>query len=129
MSVNDLTNLIRDAKNVVLLNALPLNAFSVPVNLKIIPIDGNNVVNVVNILKNSGASVKCFIGHAPTVSLLTSLGLAVNCTRAMWSFNNDVDLILAAVLKARPAAPGAGDVNVTLGDLLWYLIIPSPISP
>jgi len=126
MSVNDLTNLIRDAKNVVLLNALPLNAFSVPVNLKIIPIDGNNVVNI---LKNSGASVKCFIGHPPTAALLATLGLTVNCTRAMWTYDGSTDLILAAVLKARPAAPGAGDVNVTLGDLLWYLIIPSPISP
>jgi hypothetical protein len=46
----------------------------------------------------------------------------------MWSFNNDTDLILAAVLKARPATPGAGDVNVTLNDLLWYLIIPTPLS-
>jgi len=122
-------DLIKNTKNAVLLNALPLNAFNRPVRLDVIPIDNNDVLNVVNILKNSGASVKCFIGHAPTVSLLTSLGLAVNCTRAMWSFNNDADLIIAAVLKARPAAPGAGDVNVTLGDLLWYLIIPSPISP
>jgi hypothetical protein len=122
-------DLIKGAKNVVLLNALPLNAFTSPVVLKIIPLSSNDAINVINTLKNSGASVKCFIGHAPTASLIAALGLTVNCTRAMWAYDGSTDLILAAVLKARPAAPGAGDVNVTLGDLLWYLIIPSPISP
>jgi len=125
MSVNDL---IKSARNVVLLNALPLNAFTSPVVLKIIPLSSNDAINAINALKNSGASVKCFIGHPPTVALLTTLGLTVNCTRAMWTYNNE-DLIIAAVLKARPAAPGAGDVNVTLGDLLFYIIVPTPISP
>jgi hypothetical protein len=124
-TINDL---IKNARSVVLLNALPLNAFSNPVRLDVIPIDNNDALNVVNILKNSGASVKCYIGHAPTVSLLTALGLNVNCTRAMWTYDGSTDLILAAVLKARPAAPGAGDVNVTLSDLLFYLIIPTPLS-
>ena len=120
-------DLIKGAKNVVLLNALPLNAFTSPVVLKIIPLSSNDAINVINALK--GKNIRCFIGHAPTASLIAALGISVNCTRAMWSFNGDTDLIIAAVLKARPAAPGAGDVNVTLGDLLWYLIIPSPISP
>jgi hypothetical protein len=123
MSVNDL---IKNVRNVVLLNALPLNAFSNPVRLDIIPLGNNDVPNVINALR--GASVKCFIGHAPTASLLATLGLNVNCTRGMWAYDGTVDLIIAAVLKTRPAAPGAGDVNVTLNDLLFYLIIPTPIS-
>ena len=122
-------DLIKCVKNVVLLNALPLNAFTSPVVLKIIPLSSNDAINAINALKNSGTNIRCFIGHAPTASLIAALGLAVNCTRAMWTYDGSTDLILAAVLKARPAAPGAGDVNVTLGDLLWYLIIPSPISP
>jgi hypothetical protein len=124
-TINDL---IKNARSVVLLNALPLNAFNRPVRLDVIPIDNNDALNVVNILKNSSASVKCFIGHAPTASLLTSLGLNVSCTRGMWSFNNDTDLIIAIVLKSRPATSGA-DVTVTLNDLLFYIIVPSPISP
>ena len=126
MSVNDLIR--NNVKNVVLLNALPLNAFSAPINLKIIPIGNNDALDIINTLKNSGANIRCFIGHAPTVSLLTSLGLAVNCTRAMWSFNNDADLIIAIVLKSRPATSGA-DITVTLNDLLFYLVLPTPISP
>jgi len=76
-------------------------------------------------LKNSNANVKCYIGHAPTAKLLNDLGLNANCVRAMWSFNNDADLIIVTVLKTRPATPGAGDVNVTLNDLLFYLVIPT----
>jgi len=120
------TDLVKDVKNVVILNALPLNAFSAPVNLKIIPIDGNNVINIINTLK--GKNIKCFIGHPPTVSLLATLGLNVNCTRAMWTYDNTTDLILAVVMKSRPATSGA-DVAVTLNDLLFYLVLPSPISP
>jgi hypothetical protein len=128
MSVNDLIKLIKDVKNVVLLNALPLNAFSVPVNLKIIPIGNNDVLDIINTLKNNNANVKCYIGHAPTASLIAALGLTVNCTRAMWTYDGSTDLILAAVLKTRPAAPGAGDVNVTLSDLLFYIIVPTPLT-
>ncbi len=124
-TINDL---ISGVKTVVLLNALPLNAFTTPVNLKIIPLSNNDVISVINALKNSGVNIKCYIGHAPTAKLLNDLGLNVNCTRAMWVFDNSTDLILATVLKARPATPGAGDVNVTLNDLLWYLIIPTPLS-
>jgi hypothetical protein len=125
MSVNDL---IKDVKNVVLLNALPLNAFSVPVNLRIIPINNNDALNVINTLKNNNANVKCYIGHPPTAKLLNDLGLAVNCTRAMWTFDNSTDLIIAIVLKSRPATSGA-DITVTLNDLLFYIIVPTPISP
>ena len=126
--MSKIIDLIRNVRNVVLLNALPLNAFNAPVNLKIMPISSNDALDAINAIKNSGASVKCFIGHAPTASLLAALGLAVNCTRAMWAYDGTADLIIAAVLKARPAA-GVGDVNVTINDLLWYLIIPTPISP
>jgi hypothetical protein len=120
-----LNDLIKSVRNVVLLNALPLNAFSNPLYLYVVPINNNDALNIINTLKNSNANVKCYIGHAPTAKLLNDLGLSVNCVRAMWSFNNDADLIIVTVLKTRPATSGAGDIAVTLNDLLFYLVIPT----
>jgi len=123
MSVNDLTNLIKNAKSIAVLNALPLNAFTKPISLQIWPITAPDKVLTLVATLSSHSNVKCFIGHQPTAAVL---GLK-NCTRAMWTYNNE-DLIIAAVLKTRPAAPGAGDVNVTLGDLLFYIIVPTPLT-
>ena len=110
-------------RNIVLLNALPLNAFNSRVRVDIVPVDTSVLLNTLKDLPMH--NYKCFIGHPPT-SLLLKKYIPVDCTRGMYTYHSHDDLIIAFVLKTRPSATGA-DVNVTLDDLLSYVIVPSPI--
>jgi len=109
-------------RNVILLNALPLNAFNSRIRLDIIPVQ--DISALLNTLKDLPHNYKCYIGHTPT-SLLIRKYIPVDCTRGMYTYSHD-DLLIAFVLKTRTPTSGV-DANVDINDLLAYVIIPSPI--
>lgn len=117
-----LPNILSSAKRIVLLNALPLNAFLAATDAKIYPTDTNTVLNA---LKDLKVPLSCYIGHPATVAVLAKY-LPVSCGRGNYVFENG-DVIIAFVLRTRPSVSGA-EVNVNEGDLLTYIVVPSPLT-
>jgi len=104
-----------------LLNSLPLNAFSTPVDVKIYPVDTSSLLDTLSKILHNYA---CFIGHSATASLIAKY-IPVKCTRDVYKYTPGDDLLIAFVLKSRPNV--GADVNVDVSDLLTYVIVPSPI--
>jgi hypothetical protein len=110
-------------RNIILLNALPLNAFLGPTRLDVYPVSTDALLNTLANL-NLPMNYKCYIGHRPTIDIITKYLGPINCTRGMYAYTPDTDLIVAFVLRSRPNSSGV-DVNVDVSDLLTYVIIPS----
>ena len=111
-------------KRIILLNAFPLNAFSVAVNVKIYPTEARKLLEFLAQLPHD---YRCYIGHKPTADLIVKYLGSINCTRGIYSYNPSDEVLVAFVLKARPNTSGV-DINVSLDDLAAYIILPSPLS-
>jgi hypothetical protein len=109
--------------HVIILNSLPLNAFSAPTDLRIYPVF--NTERLLELLSTLPHDYKCFVGHQPTASLIEK-SISTKCTRATYTYNRDDDILIAFVLKNRPAVSGA-DIDVKTSDLAAYVIAPSPL--
>jgi len=109
-------------RSVVLLNALPLNAFNSRVRVDIAPVNTAALLDILS--KIPLHSYRCFIGHPATAALINKY-IPVKCIRDVYKFAPGDDLLIAFVLKSRPNV--GADVNVDVSDLLSYVIIPSPI--
>ena len=108
---------------VAILNALPLNAFQLPVDLKIYPTDASKLLDFLASIPLHDYS--CYIGHPQTAAIVSKY-IPIKCERGVYTYSPSDDLIIAFVLTTRPSVSGA-DVNIDVGDLLAYVIIPSPI--
>jgi hypothetical protein len=107
---------------VIILNSLPLNAFSAPTDLRIYPV---NTERLLELLATLPHDYKCFVGHQPTSSLIEK-SIPTKCTRTTYTYNRDDDILVAFVLKTRPAVSGT-DIDVKTSDLAAYVIVPSPL--
>jgi hypothetical protein len=108
---------------IAILNALPLNAFLHPIDLKIYPTDARKLLEFLASIPLHNYS--CFIGHLPTAAIITKY-LPIKCERGVYAYNTN-DILIAFTLKSRPNISGA-DIDVDIDDLNAYIILPSPLS-
>jgi hypothetical protein len=109
------------AKNIILLNALPLNSFEKPMDIKLYPTDAGKLLEFLSQLPHV---YKCYIGHPQTANLINKY-IPVKCTRDVYKYTPG-DVIIAFTLRSRAPVSGA-DVDVSINDLLSYIIIPQPL--
>jgi hypothetical protein len=98
--------------NIVLLNALPTNAFNQPVQIGLYRVPKEYLMPLFNVLANH--NVKCFIGHPTTAQIIDSM-IGVKCVRGQWVFSDEH---MAIIFTLMTRAVSGTEVPVTLNDLL-----------
>lgn len=99
--------------NGVILNALPVNAFQIPMQVGLYRIPSYMLPNMMAVLQRY--NLRCFVGHPSTAQLINSM-LGIQCVRGNWTYTDEAFAVILT-LTMRPAQSGA-EVPVTLNDLL-----------
>jgi hypothetical protein len=107
---------------VAILNALPLNSFDRPYDLKVYPVSSTK--RLLEFLSNVQNEYECYIGHPQTVALVNKYLPTLKCVRGNY-VHKGTGVMVAFVLKNRMPQPG--DVNVSEDDLAGYIIFAMPV--
>jgi len=106
-------------KRIVLLNALPLNAFSEPAfDLSVVRVTPQSFIEEIKNGMEKGVEVINYIRHPATVSLLNTHGLNLVPSSGLYTYRNG-DVLFIVTVKA----PVRGtEMQVSLSDLDCFIV-------